>query len=231
MRYLNSNDYGFDPHSLGFPSVKSCQAIVLLTSNGLYGLHDLKAGSVRQDQLKIQCFGDWAKKRFRENSLTKIKLYGVINNVEQYSNKNEKGGNGDWDAALMQVANALEFDGPIRKYRVYKHIDKPKQKGSSSGFAIYIQLDVSQGDESCIIRYKRMSKLKANDGQGFKSKTYGFIGSDGNGFKKNAPNIKTISLSRIGKSDTKTQSADDEVSKREVFLHTVAAKEIMTVRL
>lgn len=40
MQYLGTNEIGFDPDVLGFPSVKTCQAIVYETATGLYGLHD-----------------------------------------------------------------------------------------------------------------------------------------------------------------------------------------------
>jgi hypothetical protein len=40
VQYLGTNEIGFDPDVLGFPSVKTCQAIVYETATGLYGLHD-----------------------------------------------------------------------------------------------------------------------------------------------------------------------------------------------
>lgn len=218
MLFLNSNDYGFDAQSLGFPSVMGCQALVLLTSQGLYGLHDLKAGAAEAARLKIEFFADWVRATFAaKGGGNKLRLYGVINNTQQYTNN--AFGNGEWDAMLRHLAEALEFDGPISKYRVNKHIDR---KGS-----IYIRFDNAH-DDTCLIRYKRWSKMESDDSDVFAAPAdYGFLrghrGINAEGteivtthFSSQAPGILTNSVNRRGRND-------------EGVLHVVSAKKIVAV--
>ncbi|MCX9158075.1 hypothetical protein OPU71_18285 [Niveibacterium sp. 24ML] len=218
MLFLNSNDYGFDSQTLGFPSVMGCQALVLLTSHGLYGLHDLKAGTAEAARHKIEFFADWVKGALAaKGGGDKLRLYGVINHTQQYTNNTF--GNGEWDAMLLHLAGALEFDGPISKYRVSKHIDRD---GS-----IYIRFDNAH-DGNCVIRYKRWSKMESNDSHVFAAPAdYGFLrghrelnaaGTDvTTHFTSQMPGILTNSVNRRGQAG-------------EGVLHAVSARKIVAVR-
>jgi hypothetical protein len=218
MLHLNSNDYGFDSQSLGFPSVMGCQALVLLTSQGLYGLHDLKTAWPESARLKVETWGTSVDNTFNlKGGGQKLKLYGVINNTQQYVDSTD--GNNDWDDMLRHAAQALSFTGEICKYRINKHIDK---KGS-----VYIRFDVAHND-TCLISYKRWSKMGSDDSDVFTSPNdYGFLrgqlgvnpqGTDvmATSYTSQAPGVFTNSVYRQGRTD-------------EGNLNVVSAKKIVTL--
>jgi len=195
-----------------------CQAIVLLTSQGLYGLHDLKAGTATAATIKADFWTKWVVDTMAQKGVAQMfKLYGVINNEHQYGTTDS--GNADWDQTLRYIAQKLNFDGDICKYRVTKHIDKD---GS-----IYIRFDDAHNG-SCTIQYKRWSKMSANDAAnptfpqdfGFLKPTRGLNADETDvvttGYDPSKPSNLTTSVNRKGKTDEGT-------------LHMVPSKKIITL--
>ena len=218
MLQLNSNDYGYDGQTLGFPSVMGCQAIVLLTSQGLYGLHDLKAGTAAAAKIKADFWTNWVVTTMGQKGKVQMhKLYGVINNEHQYGATTE--GNDDWDKTLRYISEQLGFDGDICKYRITTHIDK--------GGSLYIRFDDAH-DGTCTIQYKRWSKMHSNDADdpvfpkefGFLKPVRGYNDDKTDvvttGYIPSLPSNLTNTVNRIGK-------------KGEGTLHMVPSKKIVTL--
>lgn len=155
MHYLPENNCGFDPSSLGFPSIKGCQAICYQTTRGLYGFHDYKAGgafydndddAVTKSKKKLQAFASWVASQSQIGE-TGVAIYGVINRTHQYTS--DTAGNQEWGNVLRDLANSLGFGGSVKGARVSSHV-KPDD-------SIYVVYDTTGG--SMKIGFKRWSKM------------------------------------------------------------------------
>lgn len=131
MKFLMEHEMGFDANELGFPSIMGCHAVVYQTSAGLYGFHI--AGGSGNDQwmenANVFCqfvngHGGLAHPATR--------LYGasfVGNNARGYSLPAKQ----NWIGELTAIANALNYNGKISGYDLYKLL----KDQSSSAYVEY----------------------------------------------------------------------------------------------
>lgn len=55
-RYVSEREMVFSPNALGFPSIKGCHAIVLVTESGLFGFHNLGGETKSRYEPMAQAF-------------------------------------------------------------------------------------------------------------------------------------------------------------------------------
>ncbi|WP_174502031.1 hypothetical protein [Acidiphilium sp. C61] len=117
MKYLGTNEVGFDRFNLGFPSVKTCQAIVYQTSFGLFGFHDALTNKVPFTR-KCEAFRTFVQNLSVPHTEFAECLIGVITSTERFT-LNDRAG---WATQLFEVARHLAFKGAIYGVRLTKHI-------------------------------------------------------------------------------------------------------------
>jgi hypothetical protein len=151
MQYLGTNELGFDAYELGFPSVKTCQAIVYQTKIGLFGLHDA-LGNIAAFPQKCSAFAAYVQETAMDHANYAECVIGVITREHRFG----KASNADWTAQLLQVAAALGFGGDIWGARLESHV------GSTD--SAYIRFDRRSGGSAsappCKVSYKRWSKME-----------------------------------------------------------------------
>lgn len=147
MKFLNTKEIGFDHNSIGFPSVKTCQAIVYQTSIGLFGYHD-SYGTAQAFPLKCDTMRQFVQSVSINHSDHAVCLIGAITSYERF----KKGQDDAWGAELLQVATALGFTGDVWGVRVDSHV----QKDDSA----YIRVDTVGGTmQRATVSYKTWSKM------------------------------------------------------------------------
>lgn len=149
MHYVGNNHVAFDPQSLGFPSIQSCQAVCFQVNGGLYGFHDYKgSGGVEVDKAKASAFAQWARANGTASLDGGVALYGVINQSHQYTR--DRAGEQEWRTMLLDVSDRLRFDGSIYGVRVTSHVGRAD--------SLYVRFDIVGSDVR--ISYKRWSKME-----------------------------------------------------------------------
>jgi len=157
MIYISTNELGFDQYSLGFPSVRTCQAIVYRTDFGLFGFHDAY-GEVRTFKAKCKTFNQFVQNLSQNHETQAQALICVIHRTTRF-NTDTAGDQSEetWKNQVSMVADALTYKGPIWGARLMKHTDK------TDGSA-YIRFDIrDNGAPPCRVRFKRWSKMEFND--------------------------------------------------------------------
>ncbi|MEZ4465566.1 MAG: hypothetical protein R3F43_14095 [bacterium] len=114
--YLNERELGYDPTTLGFPSIDSCMAIVFVTNNGLFGLHNL-GGSGSTEAGKAATFAGWYNQHFFRSDITR--LYGVTHVGRRGYTGTPRDG---WIGELRAFAAAVGFNGAIRGVNLRSNI-------------------------------------------------------------------------------------------------------------
>lgn len=153
MRFLDTNQIGFDPQALGFPSVGSCQAIVYQTDIGLFGFHASSSG-LQAHTNKAQTFAQYVQHRSITHAppagaIHGVCVIGVITHFQRFGDK--QGTTANWGNELDAIATSLAFNGPIYGAQVTGHVDKND--------SIYVRFDW-QANARCTVRYKRWSKME-----------------------------------------------------------------------
>lgn len=120
MRYLAENELGFDPTGLGYPGIRGCHAVVYVTSQGLFGLHNFGGADDTSWKDRSDAFGVYVHAHAKGNATGKA-LYGIC----FASGKDSRGyGVGDyksvWRGELTRFAGAVGFSGPIYGYDMAK---------------------------------------------------------------------------------------------------------------
>ncbi len=152
MQYLGTNEIGFDPKSLGFPSVKTCMAIVYGSNAGLFGLHDA-FGNLTQLTAKAGLLATFVQSKAFNHAALKNFLISVIVKNERWDPDDDN----RWRDELVAVAARLHYDGPIWGARITGHME------ADQGHAAYIRVDVGGAFEPrCKVRYKRQSKMEVH---------------------------------------------------------------------
>lgn len=111
MKYLMENEAGFDPDSIGFPSIQGCHAIVYQTSVGLWGYHNFGGSGASAFKKRANLFRDFVEDHFIAAGTGEC-LYGctfVGNNARGYSGSPSA----SWKKELKQFAIALDYKGSI----------------------------------------------------------------------------------------------------------------------
>lgn len=153
MRFLDTNQVGFDPHALGFPSVQSCQAIVYQTDIGLFGFHAASSG-IQSHAKKAQAFAQYVQHRSIAHAppagaTLGICVIGVITRFERFGDK--QGTSANWGGELDAIATSLGFTGPVYGAQVMSHVGKNE--------SIYVRFDW-KANARCTVRFKRWSKME-----------------------------------------------------------------------
>ncbi len=153
MRFLDTNQIGFDPQTLGFPSVGSCQAIVYQTDIGLFGFH-ASSSPLASHTSKAQAFAQYVQSRSivhapPTGTTHGICVIGVITRFERFGDK--QGTADNWGDELDAIATGLAFMGPVYGAQVMSHVDKNE--------SIYVRFDW-QANARCEVRFKRWSKME-----------------------------------------------------------------------
>jgi len=192
MEYLGTNEIGYDPKSLGFPSVKTCQAIVYGTNAGLFGYHDA-FGSLKQLKQKADVFVQFVQAESMNHAAFKSRfLIGIIVKKERWDPSMDA----DWLEELSTLAEKLHYTGGIWGARITDHME------DAQGHAAYIRVDASGIFEPrCKVRFKRQSKMEDYGGVLPPTANRRLLEvADGGGYEAKAPrDIKKVR--RIGKLD------------------------------
>jgi len=189
MLQLLERQVGADPHHIGFPSVQTCMAIVLLTDTGLFGWHSLNQG----DGVTQTNAGRFANFIAANNP-------GLHQHLYLATNRGVHGGN--WRTELQALAAGLNYHGPATSIDL---------KVNSEG--VYVQFERQQGVNTCAIHYKRNSKMDYEsaagrmDPQAVRHRQlvlgggmgFGFIPAGGDGKIKVYTTVSTNANSRKGK--------------------------------
>lgn len=114
MTYLGNNHIGFDATELGFPSIAGCHAIVLVTANGLFGLHNMGGADPGQWEGRSTAFGTFVKGL--GGSFGATIMYGVCYATGDNSRGYLDGGKTAWLNELLSFAKKVSYSGPIWGY-------------------------------------------------------------------------------------------------------------------
>lgn len=150
IRYLGTNEVGLSKTALGFPSVKTCQAIVYQTDTHLYGFHDALASNAVFTK-KAEAFRDFVQAHALNHQGQGRCIIGVITAGERFGEN--KQGKADWSHQLVEVAGLLGFTGAIWGARVKEFINK----GDSSYFRFDFGRDRAK---RCMLSYQTWSKME-----------------------------------------------------------------------
>jgi hypothetical protein len=115
MVYLSENEVGFDPTDISFPSIRGCHAIIYVTANGLFGLHNYGGDNPAQFQERAAVFRDFVRGHGQGNGAAKT-MYGVCYATTQrgYGTNPKQ----NWLRELVTFATALNFNGPLYGYNL-----------------------------------------------------------------------------------------------------------------
>jgi hypothetical protein len=153
MRFLDTNQVGFDPHALGFPSVQSCQAIVYQTDIGLFGFH-ASSSNLLSHTKKAEAFAQYVQNRSMTHAPPHgathgVCVIGVITRFERFGDK--QGTTAHWGDELDAIATQLAFTGPVYGAQVMSHVGQNE--------SIYVRFDW-HANARCTVRFKRWSKME-----------------------------------------------------------------------
>lgn len=115
MRCLIENEVGYHATHMGFPSIRGCHAIVLVTASGLFGLHNYGGDNPDQWTDRATAFAGWvtAHPRWQGGAAA---LYGacfvttVAGSARGYGTSNPAL---NWKSELKKFADMLNFPGKI----------------------------------------------------------------------------------------------------------------------
>jgi len=107
---LAEREVGFDTTSIGFPSIDGCHAVVLCTSSGLYGFHNLGGSAQASFAERSQSFAAFVSQYFITRG-TVHHLYGTcFRDKRGYSGADKLAA---WKEEMRAYAAALGYTGPV----------------------------------------------------------------------------------------------------------------------
>jgi len=140
--YLIEHQVGFDAAVAGFPGLGSCMAVALLTTRGIYGFHFTPAPIAQAAQFAQYITNNIAP---GENHL---RLYGSC----YWANRYHGGAQAQWEAEMTAIANAINFQGPVRGYDTSAWTAHTDPHDTT-----YLEYRVNAG--KCKIFYKKSAKM------------------------------------------------------------------------
>ncbi len=140
MIYLSENEVGFDATSLGFPSIRGCQAVVYVTDRGLFGLHNFGGGDNNSFPLRAGIFRSFVTNHAQSGGVGSA-LYGVCFPMTERGYSEVKRVN--WLGELKEFASKVGFGGPIYGYDLNNRIAIPPA---------YVRFEKTGG--ACVIQVK-----------------------------------------------------------------------------
>jgi hypothetical protein len=168
MQWLGNNGIGYHPSRIGFVSITTCQAIVYVTDQNLFGLHNYDWGGrgvidpsaqggvsnkTADDwlALKAQSFAQYVQGIDITHQAHSRIIYAVINASNRYTTA--KAGVGGWQSDVQVFANALNFKGKRLGIRV------PPEVGNGGGVNVLFDRKNSPNHEVEIF-YQKYDKSK-----------------------------------------------------------------------
>lgn len=114
-RQLNEHEVGFDPISIGFPSIFGCLAVVLVTENGLFGYHNAGGSAADKWKKRAAAFKEFVDGHFLRGD-KKTRLYGVsfVDTHRGYSSPART----SWKNEMFTFAHELGYAGKIRGFNL-----------------------------------------------------------------------------------------------------------------
>jgi hypothetical protein len=142
--FLVEDEVGFDTNRIGFPNMGSCLAVVLQTTNGLYGFHIPPGRSDR-----VGAFAHYVRQRDLYGGAQH--LYGSCYFANRFARGDEPAG---WKKEMTQIAAGLGYHGPVSGFD-----SSVKSVKLAYDKALYIEYRCRPVTGSCTIHYKRMTKM------------------------------------------------------------------------
>ena len=133
MLYLMSYETGADPAALGFPSVESCLAVVVQTTNELIGWHSYNT-TLAVTGNNAATFAVFVNANATGPA---VRLYGATNRKHHQ----------EWKQELRDIAAALGYHGAATSVDL------------KTGEGTYVQFDRDAAKRCCNITYKRNTKM------------------------------------------------------------------------
>lgn len=135
MIYLDERQVGFHSAVLGFPSIDGCHAIVLQTTEGLFGMHIV--GGERAPEgadpgwdSRAKAFAAYVKSHLSKG--TPVRLWGTCFRSSKRGYKDVKLDH--WKNEMKAHAKALKFKGPVSGYDLST---APNWPGTDSAYVEY----------------------------------------------------------------------------------------------
>jgi len=170
MIYLSENEIGFDAQGLGFPSIRGCHAIVYVTSNGLFGLHNYGGDLARDWPERSAVFGQFVSGHAQGTGAGKT-LYGVCYATTQRAyTVNGIAPKQNWKGELAAFAAAVGFNGPIYGYDL-----------AGRGFQPPAYVHYTSVGSTCVIQVKPWNKADSGEGANNTPQDYQMIARNKNG--------------------------------------------------
>lgn len=150
MMNLGENELGFNPTTIGFPSIQGCHAVVYQTAAGIFGIHNYGGDDEKQYKERAEIFRDFVQGHTSGTSAGQ-RLYGVCfaTTKRGYDGKLSK-----WRKELKTFADKLGFGGPIYGYDL-------AGRAFPADASVFVRYD-KVGD-ACVIQVKQW-----NDGDATK---------------------------------------------------------------
>jgi len=108
--YLKERELGFDPTTIGFPSIHGCMAIVYVVPNGLFGYHNYGGSANAAWADRANAFNSYVQHHILRGAASR--LYGVTFVGLRYGPPQQD----NWVGELTSFAGALGYNGKIRGY-------------------------------------------------------------------------------------------------------------------
>jgi hypothetical protein len=137
MLYLMSREVGRDANCIGFPSVKSCLAVVVQTTQELIGWHVFNTPR-NQTITDAGAFAQYVTANANGHA---VRLYGATTRAE-------RGNNPGWKQELLDIAQALHYHGPATAFDM-----------NVAGEGSYVEFVRDANARKCDIYFKRNSKM------------------------------------------------------------------------
>jgi hypothetical protein len=146
--YLNERELGFDPTTIGFPSIDSCMAIVYVTSTGLFGYHNYGGSGNNAWADRVNAFTQYFQNHFLRGEGTR--LYGVTYvDRRGYSLPVTT----SWTGELTAFASGFGYNGKIRGYNL-----------SGSGIQPSAYVEFRKVADKCEMWVKKWADADKTDG-------------------------------------------------------------------
>lgn len=143
---LAEREVGFDPTSIGFPSIDGCHAVVLCTSSGLYGFHNLGGSGQSSFAERSQSFAAFVNQYFITRG-TVHHLYGTcFRDKRGYSGADKLAA---WKEEMRAYATALGYSGPISGFDLER-----MNYGAKSAYVEY-----RKSNKACTVHCKPWNEM------------------------------------------------------------------------
>ena len=147
MLHLGEREVGFALDSIGYPSIDGCHAVVLCTTTGLYGFHNLGGSAQSAFEERSKSFAAFVTQHFVSTG-TLLHLYGTcFRNKRCYAGLDKLAG---WQEEMRAYAAALHYSGPVSGFDLGK-----MNYGGKSAYVEY-----RKNGKGCTVHCKPWNEMK-----------------------------------------------------------------------